>query len=65
MAAKRLYRSREDRILGGVCGGMAEYFRTDPSLMRLLWILFTLLTGGIGLFFYFAAWILIPVEPRR
>lgn len=62
---KHLYRSREDRIFGGVCGGMAEYFNADPSIVRLLWIIFILLIGWVGLFLYFAAWIIIPIAPKR
>ena len=62
---RHLHRSREDRMLGGVCGGMAEYFNVDSSFIRLLWILFILLTGGIGLLLYLAAWIVIPATPRQ
>ena len=58
---KRLYRSRRDQILGGVAAGMADYFRVDPTLMRLLWILIGL-TGG-GILAYIIAWVIIPEEP--
>lgn len=61
---KRLYRSKTNRILGGVCGGLAEYFNVDPSIVRLLWILFTFGFGS-GLLAYIIAWIIIPEEPRR
>jgi len=58
---KRLYRSKKNRILGGVCGGLGEYFGIDPNLIRLLWIALALV-NGIGLVLYIIAWILIPEE---
>ncbi len=61
---KRLYRSGREKILGGVCGGIAEYFRVDPTLVRLLWILFSL-AGGAGVLLYIIAWIIIPRTPRH
>ncbi len=57
---KRLYRSSKERIIGGVCGGIAEYFHVDPIIVRLLWVLFTLLSFGVGLIIYIIAWIVIP-----
>ncbi|MGE5481533.1 MAG: PspC domain-containing protein [Bacteroidota bacterium] len=59
---KRLYRSKRERILGGVCGGLAEYFGLDVSLVRLGWIVFVLL-GGSGIIAYILAWFVIPAEP--
>ena len=56
---KRIYRSKKNRIIGGVCGGIAEYVNTDPTLIRLLWVFATLLWGA-GLFAYIIAWIIIP-----
>lgn len=56
---KRLYRSRNNRMIAGVCGGIAEYFDIDPTLVRLGWVLFTL-AGGAGILVYFIAWIIIP-----
>lgn len=56
---KRLYRSN-DRILGGVAAGIAEYFGLDPSLVRIVWALFML--GGVGFLLYLACWIIIPPE---
>ena len=61
---KKLYRSGKNRILGGVCGGMAEYFDMDPTVVRLLWILFILLFGT-GILFYLIAWIVIPKNPKQ
>lgn len=56
---RRLYRNPNDRILGGVCSGLANYFDIDPVIVRLIFaILF--LTGGIGLLAYIIAWIIIP-----
>jgi phage shock protein C len=60
---KRLYRSRKDRIVGGVCGGLAGHIDIDPSLIRLVWILVTLISLGTGLIVYLAAWVLIPESP--
>lgn len=54
----RLYRSEDDRILGGVCGGMAEIYDLDPSLVRL--VTFLLLWGGVPVVLYLIAWIVIP-----
>ncbi len=60
---KRLYRSKKDRILGGVCGGFAEYFAIDPVLVRVLWVIFSL-AGGSGLLAYIICWIIIPEKPE-
>jgi phage shock protein C len=60
--AKRLYRSRSDRILGGVCGGIAAHLEIDISLIRILWILLAL-AGGPGLIAYIICWIIIPEAP--
>ena len=59
---KRLYRSTYDRMLCGVCGGIAEYFQLDPSLVRLAWALFCIL-GGSGVLAYIIAAIIIPNGP--
>jgi phage shock protein PspC (stress-responsive transcriptional regulator) len=59
---KRLYRSRENHIVGGVCGGVGDYFELDPVLVRLVWLIM-ILFGGIGILLYFIAWIIIPVDP--
>ncbi|WKD59478.1 PspC domain-containing protein [Corynebacterium caspium] len=57
----RLYRSRTDKYLGGVCGGIAETYDVDPTLIRLLVVAATLM--GWGLIMYIAAWIVMPVKP--
>jgi phage shock protein C len=60
---RRLYRSRTDRKLAGVCGGLAQYFNTDATLMRVLFVVLALL-GGPGLVIYLLMWILVPEEPE-
>lgn len=59
---KRLYRSKTERMLGGVCGGIGEHLAVDPTLIRLLWVLISLLSLGTGLLIYIIAWIIIPEE---
>ena len=56
---KRLHRSLSDRKLAGVCGGIAEYLGWDPTLVRLLWVILTLL-GGSGILIYIVLWIVMP-----
>jgi len=58
---KRLYRSKSNKIIAGVCGGIGKYFGVDPVLVRLLWVLFTLM-GGAGILAYIITWIIIPKE---
>ncbi len=62
---KRLYRSRKDKVLGGVCGGIAEYLDVDPVVVRLIWAIATLISMGFGIIAYIIAWIVIPEEPKR
>jgi phage shock protein C len=59
---KRLYRSRDERMISGVCGGVAKYFNLDPTLIRLLFVLFAL-AGGPGLVAYIVLAIIVPEEP--
>ncbi len=61
---RRLHRSRSNYVLGGVCGGLGDYFDLDPVLVRLIWLIL-ILFGGIGLFLYIIAWIIIPQETRN
>ena len=63
MNGKRLYRSESNRMLCGVCAGIAEYFNLDPTLIRLAWALFCVLGGSGGLAYILAA-IIIPPESR-
>jgi len=62
---KRLYRSKTDKVLGGVCGGIAEYLDVDPVVVRLIWAVATLISMGLGLLAYIIAWIIVPEEPKR
>ncbi len=63
MATKRLYRSRHNKIIAGICGGIAEYFDIDPVIVRLLMVL--LFIYGVGLIIYILGWIMIPQEPAE
>ena len=62
--AKRLYRSRTDRVLGGVCGGLGRYLEVDPTLVRLAWLIMSLWAGA-GVVLYLLAWALMPREPHE
>ncbi len=62
---KRLYRSGKDRVLGGVCGGIAEYLGVDPVIIRVIWVVATIASLGIGILAYIAAWIIIPRNPKH
>ena len=59
---RKLYRSKSNRQLAGVCGGLAQYFNIDATLVRVLFILLAVL-GGSGLVLYLAMWIIVPREP--
>jgi phage shock protein C len=59
---KRVYRSRTDKKIAGVCGGLGAYFCIDPVIFRLLWVAIALM-GGVGLLAYVICWIVIPNEP--
>ena len=59
METKKLYRSNMDSVFAGVCGGIGEYFKIDPVIIRIVWVAFTLL-GGAGILAYIIAWIVIP-----
>lgn len=58
---KKLYRSKEKKMIAGVCGGFAEYFDVDPTLIRLLYVILSLLTGFLlGLLMYIVMIVIIP-----
>ncbi len=59
---KKLFKSRQDKILDGICGGVADYFHIDVTLVRILWIIAAFL-NGIGVIAYILAMILVPVNP--
>jgi phage shock protein C len=61
MNAKRLYRSRTNRVISGVFGGLGEYLNTDPNILRIAWIIITVFTGFIpGIIVYLLAALIIP-----
>jgi len=60
---KRLYRSETDRKIGGVCGGLAEYFNIDPTIVRLLFV-FISLFWGFGIIVYLVMWIVVPKKSK-
>ncbi len=60
---KRLYRSKKERIIAGVCGGIAEYLEVDPVLVRLMWAIGAIM-GGAGILAYLLAWIIIPEKGK-
>ena len=61
---KKLYRSLNQKMLAGICGGFAEYFSVDVSLVRLIFVGACLVTAVLPmLFFYLIAWIVVPTQP--
>ena len=60
---KKLYRSNSSKLVAGVCGGIGEYLNVDPTLVRLIWVLFCCL-GGSGFMAYMIAAIIIPSRPE-
>jgi phage shock protein PspC (stress-responsive transcriptional regulator) len=62
-ASKRLHRSASDSKLGGVCGGIAEYFEVDPTAVRLLWVVLSIFPGAVvcGVLTYLVAWFIVPL----
>ncbi|NLK73529.1 MAG: PspC domain-containing protein [Clostridiales bacterium] len=61
MMNNRIYKSSRDKVLAGVCGGVAEYFNIDPVIVRLIWVIATL-AGGAGLLVYIIAAIIMPQD---
>lgn len=63
--SKRLYRSRQDRMIAGVCGGLAEYFDIDPVIIRIIAVVL-LLPGGLpGFLPYIILWVIVPENPNQ
>jgi phage shock protein C len=64
MAVKKLYRSVDERVIAGVCGGLGSYFAVDPTALRLLWVFITIFSGILpGVIVYILAWIIVPEAP--
>jgi phage shock protein C len=61
MRGKQLYRSREGRMVAGVCAGLGDYFGVDPTIVRLVFAAFTVF-AGMGILLYLVAWVLIPEQ---
>jgi phage shock protein C len=64
MTEKKLRRSRKDRVLAGVCGGLGEFFGLDPIWFRLLFVILALPGGGPGIIPYLVLWLVIPRGPE-
>lgn len=65
LESKRLYRSRKQSVISGVCGGIGEYFNIDPVVVRVLWLVIGLSLNGTGIVLYIIAAIVIPKEPKK
>jgi len=64
MAGQRVYRSREDRLIGGICGGLGEYFDVDPTILRISWVAITVFSGVLpGVLVYCIALFIVPQTP--
>lgn len=60
-SVKRLYRSKNDRMIAGICGGLGEYANIDPTIVRLMYVLLTVFTAVVpGVIAYFILWIIVP-----
>ena len=62
---KMLMRPRDGRMLAGVCAGVADYFGLDVTLVRVIWAVVSVITGGAGVLAYLVAWIIIPGEGQK
>ena len=65
MNPRRLYRSADDRILAGVCGGVAAYFDVDPVIVRIIWFLSVFFTGSLTFWAYLIMIVVVPIEPAE
>ncbi len=61
--SKRLQRSRDSRMIAGVCGGLGDYFNLDPTLIRLIFVILALAAGGMTIILYPILWIVMPLAP--
>lgn len=62
---KKLYRSTKERKIAGVCGGLAEYFDVDPTLIRLIWVFLLFIGIFPAILAYIVFWIVVPNNPSR
>lgn len=62
MSTKKLYRSQKNKMISGICGGIGEFFDFDPTIVRLIWALLTLMSFGAGILLYIIGAIIIPYE---
>ncbi len=62
---KRLYRSSKNKIIAGVCSGIGEYYGIDPVIVRLVWVILSLVSFGFGVLAYLIAWMIIPRNPKH
>lgn len=62
--AKKLYRSRSDKMIAGVCGGLADYSGIDVTIWRIIFVLIAL-PGGVSVLVYFILWLLMPLESKQ
>ena len=62
---EHLYRSRDDRMISGVAGGLAESWDADPSIVRIVWVILAFLTGGIAILVYIVMAIVVPEDSGR
>ena len=63
-SVKRLYRSSDNRVFAGICGGLGEYFDVEPTVVRVVYVLLSLLTAFMGILLYIILLFVIPNRPR-
>ncbi len=61
---RRLYRARDERMIAGVCGGLAKYFSIDPTIVRLIFVAASIAGVGGGIILYLLMMIIVPIEPE-
>jgi phage shock protein C len=62
--ARKLYRSETNRMIAGVCGGLAEYYNIDVTLVRVIFLALAVLGGGLGIVLYGVMWLMVPDESK-
>ena len=61
---KKLYRNTKNKMIAGVCSGIADYFDADPTIVRLIWAFGTIISVGLGILAYLVAWIIVPEKTK-